>query len=406
MKCVNMKTGKIAASIVALLVCGQLSAQSVNLVPNGSFEATNGKVKSLGLLKEGSNGESYVTGWTSATGAKADVFVNGKIKEDKDRAYSSVEKNLYGKEKAKEGENYIGIVAYSYNDKVARTYAIVKLDAPLKKGVRYCVTFNVSLAEASKYACNQLGANFSNKPFGTEEKSTIIDVAHVQQRDNKIINATYNWEKICGVYEAKGGEKFLTIGNFIKNENVKTETNKKPKDMDVEVVAAAYYYLDDVSVVMMDASSECSCAGDEPKNEYSSTVFQKSVIVNSKMTPAQVVNAQQTFFAFGKSNFSPEGKAMLDLIAQKMTENPTMKLEIIGHSDPMEDSVGVEKTQYSDMAEKRIEAVITYLKGKGIDPIRLVAVRKDSAEPNDEISESDDEDLRMAKNRRVTFRAL
>jgi outer membrane protein OmpA-like peptidoglycan-associated protein len=393
MKCVNMKNGKIAASFVALFVCGQLSAQSVNLVPNGSFEATTGKVKKVGAIDE-------VTGWTSPTGAKADVFLPNKLPA------INVPENMYGKEVAKEGSNYVGIVAYSYNDKVPRSYAMVKLDAPLKKGVRYCVTFNVSLAEASKYACNQLGANFSNKPFATETKTSLIDVAHVQQRDNKIINATYNWEKICGVYEAKGGEKYLTIGNFIKNENVKTESNKKPKEMKVEQALSAYYFLDDVSVVMMDESSVCACAGDEPKNEYSTTVFQKSVIINSKMTPAQVVNAQQTFFAFGKANFSPEGKTMLDLIAQKMSENPTMKLEIQGHSDAMEDSVGVEKTQYSGMAEKRVEAVITYLKGKGIDPSRLISVSKDSAIPNDEISESDDNDLKMAKNRRVTFKAL
>jgi outer membrane protein OmpA-like peptidoglycan-associated protein len=400
MKCVNFKIGKIAALCVAALVSGHVTAQSVNLVPNGSFEATTGKVKKPGAIDE-------VTGWTSPTGAKADVFVPNKEKDVNEQKIISTKKNMYGKENAKEGSNYVGIVAYSYSEaKVARTYVMVKLDAPLKKGVRYCVTFNVSLAEASKYACNQLGANFSNKPFATEAKSSIIDVAHVQQRDNKIINMTYNWEKICGVYEAKGGEKYLTIGNFIKNENVKTETNKKPKDMDVDVIAAAYYFLDDVSVVMMDAGAECSCAGDEPKNEFSTTVYQKSIITNSKMTPAQVINAQQTFFAFGKANFSPEGKTMLDLIAQKMTENPTMKLEIQGHSDAMEDSVGVEKTQYSGMAEKRAEAVITYLKGKGIDPARLVGVAKDSAIPNDEISESDDNDLKMAKNRRVTFKAL
>lgn len=400
MKCVNFKIGKIAALCVVALVSGQVTAQSVNLVPNGSFEATTGKVKKPGAIDE-------VTGWTSPTGAKADVFVPNKEKDVNEQKIISTKKNMYGKENAKEGSNYVGIVAYSYSEaKVARTYVMVKLDAPLKKGVRYCVTFNVSLAEASKYACNQLGANFSNKPFATEAKSSIIDVAHVQQRDNKIINMTYNWEKICGVYEAKGGEKYLTIGNFIKNENVKTETNKKPKDMDVDVIAAAYYFLDDVSVVMMDAGAECSCAGDEPKNEFSTTVYQKSIITNSKMTPAQVINAQQTFFAFGKANFSPEGKTMLDLIAQKMIENPTMKLEIHGHSDAMEDSVGVEKTQYSGMAEKRAEAVITYLKSKGIDPARLVAVIKDSAIPNDEISETDDNDLKMAKNRRVTFKAL
>ena len=393
MKSVNIKTGKFAAFFTAALMCGQLSAQSVNLVPNGSFEATTGKIKKVGAIEE-------VTGWTSPTGAKADVFLPNKL------TTINVPENMYGKEVAKEGNNYVGIVAYSMNNKVPRSYVTVKLDAPLKKGVRYCVTFNLSLSEASKYACNQIGANFSSKTSPTAEKVTMIDVAHVQQRDNKIINITYNWEKICGVYEAKGGEKYLTIGNFIKDENVKTEINKKPKEMKVEVTPSAYYFLDDVSVVMMDASAECSCAGDEPKNEYSTTVFQKSVITNSKMTPAQVVNAQQTFFAFGKANLSPDGKTMLDLIAQKMTENPTMKLEIDGHSDAMEDSVGVEKTQYSGMAEKRALAVFEYLKSKGIDANRLIPVSKDSAVPNDEISESDDEDLRMAKNRRVTFRTL
>ena len=198
MKCVNMKTGKIAAAVVALLACGQLSAQSVNLVPNGSFEANDGKIKGLGQIEK-------VTGWVGATGAKPDAFIGDKIKDEKAKAYSSIEQNTYGKEKAKDGANYVGFVAYSLNNKVARSYVMVKLDAPLKKGVRYCVTFNVSLAEASKYACNQIGANFSNKGFATTEKTSIIDVAHVQHRDNKIINATYNWEKICGVYEAKGG---------------------------------------------------------------------------------------------------------------------------------------------------------------------------------------------------------
>ena len=80
--------------------------------------------------------------------------------------------------------------------------------------------------------------------------------------------------------------------------------------------------------------------------------------------------------------------------------------EVIGHSDAMEDSVGVEKTQYSGMAEKRVDAVIAYLKEKGIDPNRLISVVENSAIPNDEISEADDQDLQMAKNRRVTFRAL
>ena len=72
MKCVNIKTGKIAAFFIAALVCSQLTAQSVNLVPNGSFEANDGKIKSLGQLDK-------VTSWLSPTGAKTDAFIQKKI---------------------------------------------------------------------------------------------------------------------------------------------------------------------------------------------------------------------------------------------------------------------------------------------------------------------------------------
>jgi hypothetical protein len=60
-----------------------------------------------------------------------------------------------------DGENYAGIRAFSYGDKEPRSYVSAKLKVPLTKDAMYCVTFYVSLAEASKYACNNIGMNFS-----------------------------------------------------------------------------------------------------------------------------------------------------------------------------------------------------------------------------------------------------
>ena len=52
---------------------------------------------------------------------------------------------------------------------------------------------------------------------------TLIEKANVLHFNNKIFNATYNWDKVCGVFEAQGGEKYITIGNFEMNDKVKYE---------------------------------------------------------------------------------------------------------------------------------------------------------------------------------------
>ena len=87
---------------------------------------------------------------------------------------------------------------------------------PLKKDMRYCVKFNLSLAEASKYASNNIGAKLSKKPFGSDSKLPLIDEASLLHYDNdhKIMSARYNWTEVCGVVVAEGGEKYITIGNF------------------------------------------------------------------------------------------------------------------------------------------------------------------------------------------------
>ena len=121
--------------LIGLSTITAFAQEGENLVPNGSFEATNGKVKGLGAIEKD---KSAVIGWTTATGAKADLFMPSKVPD------INTPLNLYGTEQAKEGSNYAGIVAYSPQNKVPRTYLMVKLDTPMKKGMRYCVKFNLS----------------------------------------------------------------------------------------------------------------------------------------------------------------------------------------------------------------------------------------------------------------------
>lgn len=382
-----------SALMIGLTSMTAISQEGENLVPNGSFESTDGKVKKLGAIES-------ATGWTSPTGVRADLFTPSKVPD------INVPENKYGKEDAKDGTNYVGIVGFSYGNKVPRSYVMTKLDAPLKKGMRYCVKFNVSLSEASKYASNNIGVNFSKKPFATDEKIIIKDVAHIlhPENDNKKFNQSFAWEQICGTFTAEGGEKYITIGNFYADDKTKSESNKKSKELKVDQVIAAYYFIDDVSVILLDTDQMCDCLIAEDKNEYSTTIYQKAINLNDKMTVTQKIEAHQTYFAFGKTTLTPVGQESLDFIAEQLKANPSLKLEVQGHSDAMEDKVGEEKPVYADMATKRVNTVIAYLMEKGIAETRLIPSSQGSEIPNEEISEGDDDDLRMAKNRRVTFK--
>ena len=381
----------IAFGMLSVVSFGQEEAQ--NLVSNGSFEAIGKKPKRLGSIEN-------ATGWVSPTGVRADLFTSSKMPD------IDVPLNIYGKEVGKEGENYAGFYGFSYGNKLPRSYVMTKLDAPLKKGMRYCVKFYVSLAEASKYASNNLGAMLSKKPFGSDSKVSIIEDASVQHFNNsqKIFTARYNWTEICGQFEAKGGEKFITIGNFDSNDDTKSTRMKKDPRVKTKQIIAAYYYLDDVQVKLLNDGESCDCLADEGNDAYSTLIYQKVVTTDEEMTSKEKIELQQVFFAFGKSKLTLEGKTSLDFILKELEANPEAKLQIQGHNNAMEDSVGVENDYYADMDNKIIGVVMKYLMSKGLPESRMIASSKGSEMKNEEVEEGDDPELVMAKSRRVTFK--
>lgn len=392
MKSTSMKITKrlLFAALLGLPVAS-VAQNNENLVDNGGFESSTGKTKKLGQI-------DMATGWKSPTGARSDLFL-----KDAKMPEIGVPTNAYGKEEPKDGENYAGFVAFSFGDKVPRSYVMTKLKTPLKKDMKYCVSFYISLAEASKYSCNQIGANISKKEFGTDQKSAIIDKTHIMHQDNKIFNAMYGWEKVCGEFVAEGGEKYITIGNFTSNEDTKKENNKKSSDIKTQIIAA-YYYIDEVTVTLITDDQKCDCGGDQAESDISATIYQKAVVINDRMTPKEKIESQGVYFAFGKDRLTQQAMAALDLTVAEMKANKTMTITLNGHSDPAEDELAQKKPYYAEMDKKRIAVVTEYLTGKGIEASRIKSVAKGNSEPNKEITDSDSDDLKMAKNRRVEIK--
>ena len=363
-----------------------------NLVPNGSFENIQGKLKKLGCIE---NAE----GWYSPTGVRADIYTPSKKSPEID-----VPVNVFGKEEAKDGESYAGIVAFSYGNKVPRSYMYAKLESPLKKGQKYCVKFYVSLSETSKYASNQVGAHFSSKPLGTDQKVSIIEETHVLQAENKVFNAMYNWDEVCAEYVANGGEKYITIGNFTSDGDTKYEKNRKSKEYRDQKIQA-YYYIDEVAVKLVTPESVCACQESKKEAEaYSSLVYQKIANLNDDMTLKEKVEAQKIFFGAGSANLTIEAKKSLDYIITEMKSNSGIRLEVKGHNDIKESELSATEDMYKEIANKRIVSVYDYLKSNGVAESRLISTSEGSMTENPEIVETDDEELKLAKNRRVSFK--
>jgi outer membrane protein OmpA-like peptidoglycan-associated protein len=363
--------------------------QSTNMVENGSFEIIKGKVKGLGNIEAADE-------WKSVTQAKADLFV----KESK-LPILLTSGNTYGKEDPKEGDNYAGLVAYSPKDKIPRNYITSPLTQPMLKGKKYCVSMYISLAEGSKFATNQLGINFSKKKLSIEDKKTIVDKTSILHAQQKVVNATYGWEKICGTYIAEGGEEFITIGNFTATDKTKNEKAIKLKDYKGVLTDVAYYFVDDITVTMVDQKSSCDCGSNEERKD---TYYHKIVLLEDKMTPTQRIEAHTAFFQFGKYELQETNRSTIDAVIKEMKANPNFIVELFGHLDVNEAELAVKKPLFADLANRRIREVMKYMIENGIDEKRLISSPKDEKEPNEEILEDDDEDLKLAKNRRVMFK--
>ena len=379
---------KATTLLLFIFLVNAYQAQVANLVENGSFEIIKGKVKGLGCVDASAD-------WKNVTSAKADLFV----KENK-LPILLTSGNTYGKEDPKEGDNYAGLVVYSPKDKIARNYITSPLAQPMLKGKKYCVSMYISLAEGSKFATNNLGINFHKKQPKQDDNKTIVEKTAILHHQSKIMNATYGWEKVCGTYMAEGGEEFITIGNFTATDKTKTEKAIKIKDYKGLLSDFAYYFVDDISVILVDQKTSCDCGNQE---NIKDTYYHKIIMLEEKMTPIQRIEAHTAFFPFGKYELQETNRSTIDAVIREMKANPAFIVELFGHLDVNEAELATKKPLFADLANRRIREVMKYMIENGIDEKRLISTPKDEKEPNEEILEEDDEDLKLAKNRRVMF---
>ncbi len=151
--------------------------------------------------------------------------------------------NISGFQYAKTGKAYAGIRVY-FDDITFdwRNYIENHLLQPLTRDSIYCVYFYASLIGIKYGAIQNIDAYlsdtlvYSTLPIGST--STLFLPAQI--KSDHIISDTLNWTLVSGLYKAKGGEQYITIGNFTSRKN----TIKLPNIPTLDVA----YYIDDVNV--------------------------------------------------------------------------------------------------------------------------------------------------------------
>lgn len=154
---------------------------------------------------------------------------------------NTVPNNILGFQIPKSGDAFSGLTIYQSNDQnFWREYLEVKLITPLISNKKYCGFWYASLANYSRNGVNRIGAHFSSDTLFQISYNYIPVLPQIE--NTAIIIDTTNWILYNGIFEAQGGEQFMTIGNFRPGSMVDTSniiTNSSPW---------AYYYFDDFGV--------------------------------------------------------------------------------------------------------------------------------------------------------------
>lgn len=111
----------------------------------------------------------------------------------------------------------------------------------------------------------------------------------------------------------------------------------------------------------------------------------------------EIVRLNNIFFETAKSELKSESFPELDRVVKYMIDNPSMEIEMAGHTD----NVGADAAN-STLSNDRANAVKTYITSKGITENRIVAKGYGESKP----IASNDSDEGRQQNRRVEFTIL
>ena len=341
---------------------GQTRLKVENLVPNPSFERNRACPRYNESIR-------HVVGWERSHIFSADYFhycVNPFQQMN-----LGMPRNMFGFQYARTGDAYAGI---SFCNEVLTA----RLTRPLVKDSIYKVEFFVNLADSSNVATRFMGMYISNREIRYVQDNWELISQFILDHPPQIINPPdnylddkENWTSINGLYTAKGGEQFITIGGFYPYHDSLVHVFRASRPLRNVYRGwerhLGYYYVDDVSVIPYGMNWQ--------------------VEVNYVL--------RHVYFDFDEMTLLDESVDELTRLSAHLKKHPTYNISIRGHTD----NFGTD--EYNNLlAINRAMAVVEWLIFEGdIDPERIVYSGAGRSEP---IADNETEEGRSL-NRRVEF---
>lgn len=153
----------------------------------------------------------------------------------------------------------------------------------------------------------------------------------------------------------------------------------------------------------------CEGYHDHEENLYIPDIYTRTdVVINVELIPLQVTSGEyfvirSIFFDYGKHDLRRESKIELEKLGKLMTENPSLYVEIIGHTDYKSSAEFNQK-----LSERRSRSAIDYLVNMGISVDRFVSkgLGKTQFVAINQNPDGTDNEEGMQLNRRVEIKIL
>jgi hypothetical protein len=253
-------------------------------------------------------------------------------------------------------KGYVGIVIQSFNSKAEtnyREYIQTELISPLQSGATYQFSLRVYFPLKCAYITTDLGVIFSSTALRSVGEGLLsygtnhpIALPIYQKERGK-------WHTIDLLYVAKGGEKFLTLGNFFF-------AMEQPTLSDGEV-PLSYLFLDDISLtstekivsptpfgitysrskvellddIVHSSSNEskhekCSCFNCSLlRGEYGKETVRLESLTDFEVKAGQRIDLNEIIFDYETGSLLPESKMFLHRLVFFLSEVNYVDLRLI-----------------------------------------------------------------------------
>lgn len=326
-----------------LIFVSALTLHSQSLILNGDFE----------ILQS-----NRLPDWEDVAGTP-DIINLGNLTRD----YTWQTNKQYFKGITSRG--FVGFAFNSYESEVIGT----KLSVPLEKDSIYTVKMKLLTGYSCSSGLEKVTVGLTENELEKSEQLTgyEINMVALTASNNQIEGG--RWHELETEYKAKGGERYLSLGNFNK-------ANKKYTKGSQEVLVAGeasnscnYLIIDAVEIFKY-----------QPKAEEKTPIELPLIVI------------EDVAFEFGKWEIKSSHFAELNKTFDVLKKSEGTKFIITGYTD----NVGSDAANLT-LSEKRANAVKAFFVEKGIPEDRIIAIGKGEANPK----YSNETAAGRTKNRRV-----